>query len=74
MCEIPPQHATAKGFSLSLNVRVDDGRALGGWRNTLDFDPLHRYGGFSYLQARLQACSLVLLVSPWTVVTNAARF
>ncbi len=37
----------------AVNARVDDGRALGGWRNTLNFDPAQRYGRFSYEEAIL---------------------
>ena len=45
--------AVAANLSVALNVRVDDGAALGGWRNTLDFDPTRRYGKFSYEEAIL---------------------
>lgn len=47
------QHAVDLGFDITLNVHVDDGRQLGGWRNTLDFDPLETYGGTSYLESVL---------------------
>jgi hypothetical protein len=45
--------AAAANLSVALNVRVDDGKGLGGWRNTLDFDPTRRYGKFSYEEAIL---------------------
>lgn len=48
-----PQHAVDRGLNLAVNVRVDDGRALGGWRNTIDFDPLARHGRWSYAEAFL---------------------
>lgn len=48
------QHAVDLGFDhLTLDARVDDGLALGGWRNTLSFDPLEVYGNYSYLEAIL---------------------
>lgn len=42
------QYAADKGLNLAVNARVDDGRSLGGWRNTLDFDPTKKYGSYSY--------------------------
>ncbi|GAB4813506.1 hypothetical protein N2152v2_000552 [Parachlorella kessleri] len=42
--------AVASGFNLAVNMHVDDATngGLGGWRNTLDFSPLDKYGGRSY--------------------------
>ena len=41
------REATARGFDIAVNVHVDDATrgGLGGWRNTLVFDPLERYSG-----------------------------
>ncbi|KAL6772121.1 hypothetical protein ACKKBG_A29000 [Auxenochlorella protothecoides x Auxenochlorella symbiontica] len=47
------KHAVDLGFDIAINSRVDDGRALGGWRNTLDFDPLEISENWSYLEAVL---------------------
>lgn len=47
------QHAVKLGFDISVNARIDDGRQLGGWRNTIRFDPLIKYGNYSYLEAIL---------------------
>lgn len=49
------------GFDLTVNARVDDGRALGGWRNTLAFDPQKEYNGFSYETGILQPLVDVML-------------
>jgi hypothetical protein len=35
-------------LNIAVNARVDDGRSLGGWRNTLKFNPKQRYGRYSY--------------------------
>ncbi|PRW39302.1 Palmitoyl-monogalactosyldiacylglycerol delta-7 chloroplastic [Chlorella sorokiniana] len=37
------QLATSKGHDLSVNLHIDDATQLGGWRNTLNFDPLELY-------------------------------
>lgn len=42
------KYAASKGLNLAVNARVDDGKALGGWRNTLKFDPTQKYGNYSY--------------------------
>lgn len=47
------KYASDKGLNLSVNARVDDGRSLGGWRNTLNFDPTQKYGSYSYEEAIL---------------------
>jgi hypothetical protein len=41
------QEATKRGFDLEVNMHVDDATkgGLGGWRNTLNFDPLQPYSG-----------------------------
>lgn len=46
----PLQYAVSKGLDLAIHARVDDGRSLGGWRNTLDFDPLQPYYNYSYFE------------------------
>jgi len=40
--------AVDEGMDIELNLRVDDGRTLNGWRNTLKFSPTERYGNYSY--------------------------
>ena len=47
----------AHNLSIALNARVDDGRALGGWRNTIRFNPLEPYGNYRCVHAH--ACSVV---------------
>lgn len=47
------RYASSKVLELAVNARVDDGRALGGWRNTLNFSPTQTYGAFSYESAVL---------------------
>lgn len=47
------KYAASKGLNLAVNARVDDGRSLGGWRNTLDFSPALKYGKYSYEEAIL---------------------
>jgi hypothetical protein len=42
------QYAASKGLNIAVNARVDDGRSLGGWRNTLKFNPTQKYGKYSY--------------------------
>jgi hypothetical protein len=41
------QVATARGLDISVNMHIDDATkgGLGGWRNTLNFDPLEQYSG-----------------------------
>ncbi|KAI3431611.1 hypothetical protein D9Q98_004660 [Chlorella vulgaris] len=47
--------ATARGLDISVNMHIDDATkgGLGGWRNTLNFDPLEQYSGISYVDAVL---------------------
>eukprot|EP01025_Chloroclados_australasicus_P046899 TRINITY_DN5193_c0_g1_i10.p1 TRINITY_DN5193_c0_g1~~TRINITY_DN5193_c0_g1_i10.p1 ORF type:complete len:291 (-),score=43.53 TRINITY_DN5193_c0_g1_i10:66-938(-) len=47
------QYAIDRGLDISLSPHLDDGLELGGWRNTLRFDPLVPYGGFSYADIML---------------------
>ena len=47
------KYASSKGLNLAVNARVDDGRSLGGWRNTLDFSPVEKYGKYTYEEAIL---------------------
>ena len=39
------QVATDRGFDISVNLHVDDATkgGLGGWRNTLNFNPVEPY-------------------------------
>lgn len=47
--------ATDRGFDISVNLHVDDATkgGLGGWRNTLNFNPVEPYSGVSYVEAVL---------------------
>lgn len=56
-------HATNLGFDIAVNTRVDDGRQLGGWRNTINFNPLKKYGNYSYLEAILYPIADALLAA-----------
>eukprot|EP01025_Chloroclados_australasicus_P063457 TRINITY_DN839_c0_g1_i1.p1 TRINITY_DN839_c0_g1~~TRINITY_DN839_c0_g1_i1.p1 ORF type:complete len:461 (+),score=39.69 TRINITY_DN839_c0_g1_i1:187-1569(+) len=47
------QYAINKGLDIALSPHLDDGLELGGWRNTIRFDPLTQYGGFSYADIML---------------------
>jgi hypothetical protein len=42
------QKAADMGFDLEINLRIDDGRTLEGWRNTILFSPTEVYGNYSY--------------------------
>ncbi|KAI7835519.1 hypothetical protein COHA_010593 [Chlorella ohadii] len=54
-------YAVDRGLDVSINastqfepkVHLDDGRQQNGWRNTIPFDPLWPYRGFSYFDAVL---------------------
>lgn len=46
-----------------VNVRVDDGKSLEGWRNTLLFSPTQEYGQFSYETAILNTIADTLVES-----------
>jgi hypothetical protein len=37
-----------QGLDIAITPHLDDGLEYGGWRNALWFDPLQKYGGFSY--------------------------
>lgn len=54
------QKAVDMGFDIEVNVRVDDGKSLEGWRNTLLFDPLETYGSYSYETAILNPIADIL--------------
>eukprot|EP01024_Parvocaulis_polyphysoides_P038886 TRINITY_DN3511_c0_g2_i1.p1 TRINITY_DN3511_c0_g2~~TRINITY_DN3511_c0_g2_i1.p1 ORF type:complete len:548 (-),score=70.28 TRINITY_DN3511_c0_g2_i1:1419-2846(-) len=41
-------YAINNGLSISLSPHLDDGLELGGWRNTIPFDPLQPYGNYTY--------------------------
>jgi hypothetical protein len=55
------KRAAELGFDITVNARIDDGRSLGGWRNTLNFDPLENYGQYSYKTAILNPISEIML-------------
>lgn len=38
---------------ISITPHIDDGNGLGGWRQTIVFDPIAKYGGFSYNDVRM---------------------
>ena len=40
--------AVNQGIGIEVNLRVDDGRTLNGWRNTILFSPTTLYGNYSY--------------------------
>lgn len=63
-------YATANGLDVGVNARVDDGRALGGWRNSLSFDPSKLYSKYSYETAILEpiAEALVQASKPGTEI------
>ncbi|KAL4423381.1 hypothetical protein ABPG77_004312 [Micractinium sp. CCAP 211/92] len=48
------QHAVDQGLQPAINLHADDGRAENGWRNTLPFDPLQKFQGFSYYDILLE--------------------
>lgn len=37
---------------ISITPHIDDGNGLGGWRQTIVFDPIVKYGGYSYNDVR----------------------
>jgi hypothetical protein len=39
-------------LDIAITPHLDDGMELGGWRNALVFDPMEKYGGFSYYEVR----------------------
>jgi hypothetical protein len=49
---------------------LDDGLEMGGWRNALVFDPLVKYGDFSYYDVMLKplASALNAVIGPDTKV------
>ncbi|KDD73735.1 hypothetical protein H632_c1882p0, partial [Helicosporidium sp. ATCC 50920] len=47
------KRAADLGLNIAINARVDDGRSLGGWRNTIDFSPTEKLGAWSYVSAIL---------------------
>ena len=55
------QRAVDLGLDITVNVRVDDGRNLGGWRNTLDFSPVQTFGSYSYEEAIINPIVDVLI-------------
>ena len=46
--------ASEKGLDIEINIRVDDGRTLQGWRNTILFSPTTLYGQYSYETAFIE--------------------
>lgn len=69
------KHAVEKGLSISIAPHLDDGLGLGGWRNGLVFDPLARYGSFSYAEFMLYplADALNAAIGPNTKVSFALQ-
>ena len=61
------KYAASKGFSLAVNARVDDGRSLGGWRNTLNFSPVEKYGAFTYEEAVLNPLADIMAAAVATL-------
>ena len=41
------RHAVSKGMGVGVLVHLDNAAGYT-WRNTLEFDPLAQYGGYSY--------------------------
>lgn len=39
-------------LDIAITPHLDDGLEYGGWRNGLVFDPLTKYGGYSYYEVR----------------------
>lgn len=64
------------GLDLAVNARVDDGKALGGWRNTIDFDPLTKHGQWTYVDAFLFPLvdAIKLAATPATKVSAGEGF
>jgi hypothetical protein len=58
------------GLDVAITPRLDDGLERGGWRNALVFDPLARYGGYSYYDIMLKpiASALSAVMAPDTQV------
>lgn len=54
------QWCLAKAVEMDLDIAItphlDDGLEYGGWRNALVFDPLAKYGGYSYYDVRPDGC------------------
>jgi hypothetical protein len=50
-----------QGLDIAITPHLDDGLEYGGWRNALVFDPLAKYGGFSYFEVGLAVCNHCLL-------------
>lgn len=69
------KYAADKGLNVAVNARVDDGRSLGGWRNTLDFSPTQRSGQYTYEEAILNplADMLASAAQPGTQVAFAPQ-
>eukprot|EP00884_Botryococcus_braunii_P004939 jgi/Botrbrau1/14446/Bobra.0014s0091.1 len=67
--------AVSHGLSIAVTPHVDDGLGLGGWRNGLVFDPLKKYGNYSYAEFMLYplADALNSVILPTTDVTFALQ-
>jgi hypothetical protein len=65
----------AQGFDLAITPHLDDGLELGGWRNALVFDPLAKYGGYSYYEIMLKpiASALSAVITAQTQVWFAMQ-
>eukprot|EP00884_Botryococcus_braunii_P003248 jgi/Botrbrau1/12924/Bobra.92_1s0004.1 len=69
------QRAISYGMDIVLAPHLDDGYGLGGWRNGLIFDPLAKYGDYSYLDFMLNplADALNAVMTPHTRVWIAMQ-
>ncbi len=57
--------AVEMGLDIAITPHLDDGLEYGGWRNALWFNPLQKYGGFSYydVSPHLLSCKPTMMVS-----------
>ena len=47
-------------LDIAITPHLDDGLELGGWRNALVFDPMAKYGGYSYYEVGMPHSSRLL--------------
>uniref|UniRef100_A0A383W7Z6 Glycoside hydrolase family 5 domain-containing protein n=1 Tax=Tetradesmus obliquus TaxID=3088 RepID=A0A383W7Z6_TETOB len=67
--------AVELGLDIAITPHLDDGLEMGGWRNALVFDPLVKYGNFSYYDVMLRpiAQALNAVITPDTQVLLAMQ-
>ncbi|WIA29300.1 hypothetical protein OEZ86_011805 [Tetradesmus obliquus] len=67
--------AVELGLDIAITPHLDDGLEMGGWRNALVFDPLVKYGNFSYYDVMLRpiAQALNAVITPDTQVMLAMQ-